>query len=125
MKKKRKNSKQFNKKFKNRFFTIRSGLVIGMTVVIILFLAVGGLYQKKEADRYKEAILELNSEIKDLNEANRQLEQEKEETGSKEFKERVAREKLGLIGKDEYALKEAEGQDLSDGKEQKRSGGSK
>ena len=122
MEKKKKNSKQFNKKFKKQFFTIRSGLVIGLTVVIILFLAAGGLYQKQEADRYKAVISELDAEIQDINETNKQLEKEKEETNSKEFKERVAREKLGLIGKDEYSVKE--GQESAGDKKQKEDNGS-
>lgn len=116
---KKKNSKQFNKKFRKQFFTLKSGIVIVLTVVIILFLAAGGLYQKKQADSYRQAIKELKSEIKDIDETNKQLEKEREETNTKEFKERVAREKLGLIGKGEYLVKESEGKVSPDDKKEK------
>ena len=119
MKKKKKNSRQFNKKFKKQFFTRKSGLILLLTAVIIVFLGIGGLHQKREADRYRQAISELNSEMKEIDEENKKLEKEKEETDTDEFKERIAREKLGLIGKDEYVVRESEGQESGSDKDSK------
>lgn len=113
MNKKRKNSRQFNKKFKKRFFTVKSAIIIGLTIVIILFLGVGRIHQRRQADRYQETINELTSEVKEIKEKNKALEEEKDNVDSDEFKERVAREKLGMVDKDEYSVKESEGQEES------------
>lgn len=108
MMKKRKNSKQFNKQFKKQFFTVKSGIIIVLTLLIVLFLGFFGLHQKKQADRYRETIKELSSEVKTIKETNKALEEEKENASSDDFKERIAREKLGLVDKDEYLVKESD-----------------
>ena len=84
-----------------------------LTLVIILFLGIGGIRQKQKADHYKRSIEELSSEVKQIEDTNRALEEEKKETDTDAFKERVAREKLGLIKKDEYAIKESDEADSS------------
>ena len=111
--KKKRNSKQFNKQFRKRFFTRKSMTIIILTLVIILFLGIGGIRQKQKADHYKRSIEELSSEVKQIEDTNRALEEEKKETDTDAFKERVAREKLGLIKKDEYAIKESDEADSS------------
>ncbi len=115
MKKKKKNSKQFNKKFKKQFFTVKSVTIIVLTVVILLFLGMGGIHQKRKADQYKKTIEELTSEVNQIKETNKALEEEKDHTDSDEFKEKIAREKLGMVDQDEYALKESDGQEEADG----------
>ncbi|MBQ9156578.1 MAG: septum formation initiator family protein [Eubacterium sp.] len=111
MKKKKKNSKQFNQKFKKQFFTKKSAVVIILTLVIVAFLGFGLMQQNKHAARYQEAIQELSSEVESLEDQNKSLEEEKDNMDSEEFKERMAREKLGLIDNDEYAVREAEGEE--------------
>lgn len=120
--KKRKNSKQFNRQFRQQFFTAKSGIILVLTLVIVLLLGFGGYRQKRQADQYRETISELSSEVKEIRETNEDLEAERVNTNTDEFKERIAREKLGLIREDEYALQESEEEDTSDGK---KSGGSK
>lgn len=107
-KKKRKNSKQFNKQFKKRFFTLKSGVLLGLTFLIFLLISVGWLHQRKKAAVYQEQIEELNSEVADLEETNKSLEEKKENVDSDEFKEQIARERLGMVGKDEYVLEESD-----------------
>ena len=108
MKKKRKNSRQFNDKFKKKFFTVKSAIIMVLTMMIVLFLGFGGIHQKRQADRYRDTIEELSSEVKQIKDTNKSLEKEKKNASSDEFKERMAREKLGLVGKDEYVVKESD-----------------
>ncbi len=51
---------------------------------------------------------ELSTEIRDLEDANETLKEEKDNMDSPEFKEKMARERLGMIGEDEYSLQQSE-----------------
>ena len=104
MKKKRKNSKQFNRKFKKRFFTRKSVTVLVAAFIIMIAVGVGCNQQRKRAENYQKTIDELNTEIKDLKDTNEALESEKNNLDTDEFKEKMARERFGMIGKDEYSL---------------------
>ena len=108
MKKKRKNSKQFNRKFKKRFFTRKSVTVLVAAFIIMIAVGVGCNQQRKRAENYQNTIDELNTEIKDLKDTNEALESEKNNLDTDEFKEKMARERLGMIGKDEYSLEESD-----------------
>ena len=108
MKKKRKNSKQFNRKFKKRFFTRKSVTVLVAAFIIMIAVGVGCNQQRKRAENYQKTIDELNTEIKDLKDTNEALESEKNNLDTDEFKEKMARERLGMIGKDEYSLGESD-----------------
>ncbi|MDD7113615.1 MAG: septum formation initiator family protein [Lachnospiraceae bacterium] len=110
MKKKRKNSKQFNRKFKKRFFTRKSVTVLLAAVIVMIAVGFGCNQQRKKAAAYQNTIDELNEEIKDLEDGNQNLEEEKDNIDTDEFKEKMARERLGMIGKDEYSLEESDGQ---------------
>ena len=83
-------------------------MIIALTTVIVAFLGLGGLHQMRQVGRYQDSIEELSSEVSSLKETNKALEEEKARTSSDEFKEHVAREKLGLVEKDEYVVREAE-----------------
>ena len=84
--KKQKNSKQFNRQFKKKFFTKKSAIIIICTVVILGAFGIG--YQKVE----------------------------KKGIDTDEFKERIARERLGMIKEGEISLQEAkEGEEASIG----------
>lgn len=108
MKQKRKNSKQFNRKFKKRFFTRKSVTVLVAAFIIMIAVGVGCNQQRKRAENYQKTIDELNTEIKDLKDTNEALESEKNNLDTDEFKEKMARERLGMIGKDEYSLEESD-----------------
>lgn len=107
MKKKKKNSKQFNRQFKKRFFTKKSVIIIVCTIVILAAFGLG--YQKieKKAAKYQKTINELNTEIKNIKQTNKTLEEEKNNLDTDEFKERIARERLGMIKEGEISLQEA------------------
>ena len=103
-KKKKKNSKQFNRQFKKTFFTKKSAIIIVCTVIILS--AFWGAYQKVErkAAKYQKTIDELKTEVKNLNQTNKTLEKEKNNIDTDESKERIARERLGMIKEGEISL---------------------
>ena len=107
-KKKKKNSKQFNRQFKKTFFTKKSAIIIVCTVIILS--AFWGAYQKVErkAAKYQKTIDELKTEVKNLNQTNKTLEKEKNNIDTDESKERIARERLGMIKEGEISLQEAQ-----------------
>ena len=107
-KKKKKNSKQFNRQFKKTFFTKKSAIIIVCTVIILS--AFWGAYQKVErkAAKYQKTIDELRTEVKNLNQTNKTLEKEKNNIDTDESKERIARERLGMIKEGEISLQEAQ-----------------
>ena len=107
-KKKKKNSKQFNRQFKKTFFTKKSAIIIVCTVIILS--AFWGAYQKVErkAVKYQKTIDELKTEVKNLNQTNKTLEKEKNNLDTDESKERIARERLGMIKEGEISLQEAQ-----------------
>ncbi len=113
MKKKRKNSKQFNQKFRKRFFTMKSVTVLICVVIILVIVAFGYQDLRRKAQRYEDTIEELSTEIRELEDANQTLEEELDNMDSDEFKEKMARERLGMIGKDEYSLQQSENDDNS------------
>lgn len=108
MKKKRKNSKQFNQRFKKRFFTKKSVTVLFFALIILIGIGFGCQRQKKTAQKYQKTIEELSTDIQELKETNKTLEEEKENMDSDAFKEKMARERLNMIGKEEYSLQRSE-----------------
>ena len=106
--KKKKNSRQFNRRFRKRFFTQKSVLVIIFALVILIVIAFGCQRQNRQAERYRESIEELSTEVRDIRDANEDLREEKEDMDSPEFKEKIARERLGMIDEDEYSLQQSE-----------------
>ena len=106
--KKRKNSKQFNERFRKRFFTKKAVLVIVCAVAILVVAAFACQSQRKRAAGLRETVEELSTEIRDLEDANETLKEEKDNMDSPEFKEKMARERLGMIGEDEYSLQQSE-----------------
>ncbi|MBR0381789.1 MAG: septum formation initiator family protein [Eubacterium sp.] len=107
MKKKKKNSKQFNKKFKKQFLTRKSLIVIGCTAVILLAVALGCLHLERVERKTQERIDALNTEIKDIEDTNESLAREKDNLDSEESRKRLAKERLGMIEEDEYLLQES------------------
>ncbi len=65
MKKKRKNSKQFNERFRKRFFTKKSVTVLIFAVIILVAAAFGYQNLNRRAARYEETIEELSTEIRE------------------------------------------------------------
>lgn len=112
--KKRKNSKQFNQKFRKRFFTKKSVTVLICAVIILVAIAFGCQSQRRKAEGYQETIEELSTEIRELKDTNKTLEEEKENMDSTEFMEKMARERLGMIGEDEYSLQQSENGETND-----------
>lgn len=121
MKKKKKNSKQFNRKFKKRFFTKKSVTVLLAAIIIMIIVGFGCNQQRKKAEIYQNTIDELSTEIRDIKETNKSLESEKDNINTDEFKEKMARERLGMIGKDEYSLEKSEGKEVEPAPEEKTS----
>ena len=114
MKKKRKNSKQFNERFRKRFFTKKSVTVLIFAVIILVAAAFGYQNLNRRAVRYEETIEELSTEIREIEETNKTLEEERTNMDSPEFKEKMARERLGMIDRDEYSLQQSENGDAGE-----------
>ena len=121
MKKKKKNSKQFNKKFKKQFLTRKSLIVIGCTAVILLAVALGCLHLERVERRTQERIDALNTEIKDIEDTNESLAREKDNLDSDESRTRLAKERLGMIEEDEYLLQESSKDDKAEEKKESSS----
>lgn len=107
-KKKKKNSKQFNKKFRHPFLTMKSIFILVLAVILVVGVTMGYRGMDKKREAYEESIEELNTELEELEDQNNQLKDQMDNMDSSDFKERMAREKLGMIGKDEVLLKESE-----------------
>lgn len=106
-KKKQKNSKQFNRQFKKKFFTKRSAIIIVCTIVILGAFWMGYQKVEKKAAKYQKTIDELKTDVKNLEQTNRTLEKEKNNLNTDESKERIARERLGMIKEGEISLQQA------------------
>lgn len=106
MKKKKKNSKQFNKRFKKKFFTKKSAIIIVCTVVILSAFGMGYQNVEKKAVKYQKTIDELKTDVKNLEQTNKTLEKEKKNLDTDESKERIARERLGMIKEGEISLQQ-------------------
>lgn len=107
-KKKRKNSKQFNKQFKRKFFSVKTVPLVVFTMLIVVFASVGYIHLVRQAKVYERQINELSTEVSELKKKNQALEEKKENMDSEAFKEQMAREKLGMVGKDEYVLEKSD-----------------
>lgn len=105
---KKKNSKQFNQQFKKRFFTRKSGLIWLFTFIILIGMAIGILRIEKRVSIYRGRIAELSTEIRDLQRENDDLEEQMNNANSDEYIERMARERLGMVKKGEYSLRESD-----------------
>ena len=124
-KRKKKNSKAFKKKFQKRFFTKSSVAVLIVGIAVFVLAAGASIAQKQESAVYDQQIKELESEIRGIEAENSRLEQEKSELNTDAFKEKIAREMLGMIGKDEYILKEDTDASVDDAGYDREAGGKK
>ena len=106
--KKKKHSIEFRDKFQKRFFTKKSVVTLVFGLIVLLLFMAGTVHLRNREKDLDMTISELNTEIKDIEQTNKSLEEEKKDMDSDGFKEKVAREILGMIGKDEYVVKESE-----------------
>lgn len=106
-KKKQKNSKQFNRQFKKKFFTKKSAIIIVCTVVILGVFWMGYQEVEKKTAKYQKTIDELKTDVKNIEQTNKELEKEKNNLNTDESKERIARERLGMIKEGEVSLQQA------------------
>ena len=107
-KKKRKNSKQFNQQFRKRFITRRAGLIWIFTFIILFVMLLGGIRIEKRVSSYQKIIQELSLEVDELKKNNDSLEEQMNNMGTDEYIEKIARERLGMVKKGEYTLKESD-----------------
>ena len=87
---------------------MKTGLLIALTLVIVLCAGIASVRLSRQARQYEKQIDELSTEVSKIKKENSALEEEKDNIDSEEFKERVARERLGMVGKDEYVLEQSE-----------------
>ncbi len=121
-KEKRKNSKEFNKKFKNRFFDRKVCLIIAFTAICLVGIVFGCLDLEKKINAYEKEIKEITQEVSELEKTNKDLQKQMDEMNTDEYIERIARERLGMVRKGEYVLKQSQDriQDDSDDSNNKK-----
>ena len=121
-KKHKKNSKEFNKKFKKRFLTNKSGAVIFFTVIILLIVAFGSIQANRKERQLQVTINDYTNDNKKLREQNEVIEDEKEriqdmnlamnlnlnDEETEDSVREIARSILGMIGNNEYYLQESD-----------------
>ncbi len=103
----KKNSRQFNQRFRGRFLTMRAGIIALFTVLIFAVILVCFLRIRQRASDYQKTINELSTEIQQLKETNNRLEEEMDNINSDEYIEKTARERLGMVKEGEYILKQS------------------
>lgn len=110
-KKKRKNSKEFNERFKKnvkkKFFTKTSVLAWIFAAILLIGMIYAYVNTERKIQAYQESIDELSIEIKELEKTNRDLEEQMENVDSDEYIERIARERLGMVKDGEIVLKQS------------------
>ena len=120
--KKQKNSKQFNRQFKKKFFTKKSAIIIICTVVILGAFGIGYQKVEKKAAKYQKTIDELKTDVKNIEQTNKTFEKENKGIDTDEFKERIARERLGMIKEGEEASTGISSEDTSEESSKESSG---
>ncbi|MCQ2491519.1 MAG: cell division protein FtsL [Lachnospiraceae bacterium] len=73
-------------------------------IILVLVLAIGS--QVYKAHQLKKENAQIESQLKEAKEENEALQQEKKDLTTREYIEKIAREKLGLFYKDEIVLEE-------------------
>ena len=86
---------------------MRSGIIWLCTIIIFLGMGIGFLKMERKVSSYRQTIDELSTEIRQLKETNSQLEEEMDNVNSDEYIEKMARERLGMVKKGEYVLKQS------------------
>ncbi len=120
--KKKKNSKEFNKKFKKRFLTKKSAAVLFFTAIILVIVMFGCIRSAGKESQLQATIDEYRQENQKIREQNEAIEDEKDriqdmnramannmtDEDTDESIRSIARNVLGMINQDEYYLQESE-----------------
>lgn len=120
--KKKKNSKEFNKKFKKRFLTRKSGVILFFTAIILIIVMFGCIQSSRKERQLQATIDEYRRENQKIREQNDAIEEDKDriqdmnramdnnmtDEETDESIRSIARNILGMINEDEYYLQESE-----------------
>lgn len=89
----------------------RGNIVLAVLVVVVLLavLYINGSSLQRKLDGYRERIAELEKLEEEEDQRSRYIEEYREYTQTDEFKEQIAREKLGLLYKGEIIFREEDG----------------
>ncbi len=119
---KKRNSKEFNRKFKKRFLTKKSCAVLFFTAIILAIVMIGSIQSGRKERQLQVIINEYKAENEKIRKQNDSIEEEKDRvqemnkamisnTSDEETEDsirEIARNILGMIDKDEYYLQESE-----------------
>ncbi len=119
---KKRNSKEFNRKFKKRFLTKKSCAVLFFTAIILAIVMIGSIQSGKKERELQATINEYKTENEKIKDQNESIEEEKDriqemnkamitnasDEETKDSIREIARNILGMIDKDEYYLQESE-----------------
>lgn len=89
----------------------KSNLTVGILVALALFMLIKGIILQPQITDNKDKIAELNSLIDYEQERADEVDELKENVDSDEYIEKVAREKLGMIRKDEIVFVDISGKE--------------
>ena len=89
----------------------KSNFTIGILVVLVLFMLVKGIVLQPKITENQDKIAELNSMIDYEQKRADEVDALKENIDSDEYIEKVAREKLGMIRKDEIVFVDISGKE--------------
>lgn len=95
--------KKYNKKY-NNINLKKILLLISITIIFIVF-CISEYNLNKQADKYKARVEDAEDRYKKAQEESEYIEEYKEYINTREFKESIAREKLGLVYEDEIIFK--------------------
>ena len=119
---KKRNSKEFNRKFKKRFLTKKSCAVLFFTAIILAIVMIGSIQSGRKERQLQVIINEYKAENEKIRKQDDSIEEEKDRvqemnkamisnTSDEETEDsirEIARNILGMIDKDEYYLQESE-----------------
>lgn len=119
---KKRNSKEFNRRFKKRFLTKKSCAVLFFTAIILAIVMIGSVQSGKKERELQAIINEYRADNEKIKNQNESIEEEKDriqemnkamitnasDDETKDSIREIARNILGMIDKDEYYLQESE-----------------
>ena len=89
------------KEIKGFRYYVSKYIVYFVMLVVMVYIVVNFISQQPHINKMKAELQEIQVSIEDANKENARLKEEKKDMNTKEYKERVAREKLGLVKKGE------------------------
>lgn len=96
------------KRPRRKIFTPQVFLIIAIVLIFFIVIALHSHTINKKSEQYATQIEQLDEQIKDAKNEAKQLDKQEEYQQTDEFKEEIARTRLGMIKPDEKIFKSTE-----------------